>query len=559
MAGFETGTNVDFFTTATLGANAGISATYRRGAYWALYLCNTNDRVTKNFTPNKTELYTQIAMIWVGNTPYNVPGQYIRFYIGSIIVATINVDANGRLCIYTGNSFSPAGLVWRAAGKTQLLQYRWYNIEVHYKYDVSGTVDVRIDGVTEVTYNGDTTAGAAEGIALTHWRFESGALTTDSIGSVTLSQSASPPTSDVTNYREGSGSAYFTGSSSQRFYVPAANIPSGFPFKTSNDTKGTFMVRCRPHVVATYERIFQYYNGSVELTIDKFSSQFRIGNSWTNLCAPVADNWFTFIIVVNGAYISVWSWNETTNTAYGPWTNTSSTALPYGGQISIGATWTPGDYFTGNIDDIWIFNGILFDADVQALRAGTYSSQSAYVSAYEINNPTATAVYIDDGVVNDTSGSVNNSWVNNVHVIGMNPRSDVQTGWTVEPYSFSHWSRSVSSPAPLATMWSGRVLSAGSPGLTELLGLEPVPVGVSTNVVAVQTALYARSAITTSPAITTLHSIIQVGSTIFESSDINLTNSFSWFSYTWETNPVSGNVWTTDDLGNLKIGMKSIR
>jgi len=70
------------------------------------------------------------------------------------------------------------------------------------------------------------------------YRFENGALTTDSSGNGnTLTASGSSPTADTTNYKEGSASSDHSAASSQYYYINDGSLSSGFPCKngTSNN------------------------------------------------------------------------------------------------------------------------------------------------------------------------------------------------------------------------------------------------------------------------------------------------------------------------------------
>jgi len=62
------------------------------------------------------------------------------------------------------------------------------------------------------------------------WRFENGALTTDSKGTNTLTNN-NTVVADTVNFKEGAASANLESSSSQYFSITNANLNAGFPLK----------------------------------------------------------------------------------------------------------------------------------------------------------------------------------------------------------------------------------------------------------------------------------------------------------------------------------------
>ena len=68
------------------------------------------------------------------------------------------------------------------------------------------------------------------------WRFESGALTTDSKGSNTLT-AINTPTADTGDYKEGAASVSLVKSSSQYFSIADASLPTDFPCKNGGTGK----------------------------------------------------------------------------------------------------------------------------------------------------------------------------------------------------------------------------------------------------------------------------------------------------------------------------------
>ena len=68
------------------------------------------------------------------------------------------------------------------------------------------------------------------------WRFESGALTTDSKSTNTLTNNGG--IEETTNHMEGSCAVAIASGSSQYLNIPNANLVSGFPLKSDDTTSG---------------------------------------------------------------------------------------------------------------------------------------------------------------------------------------------------------------------------------------------------------------------------------------------------------------------------------
>jgi len=77
-------------------------------------------------------------------------------------------------------------------------------------------------------------SGDANCVAL--WRFESGALTTDSKGTNTLTD-INTVGEDAVNYKEGACSADFEINNAEEFYILDANLDAGFPLKNGDPIK----------------------------------------------------------------------------------------------------------------------------------------------------------------------------------------------------------------------------------------------------------------------------------------------------------------------------------
>ena len=84
-------------------------------------------------------------------------GAIFIWYNGEAQLGYIGIDSSRRLVIYTGD-------VLRATGTIVLSLSAWYLIEVHVLISDTGVVEVRLDGILDVSYSGDTKPGAEETI-----------------------------------------------------------------------------------------------------------------------------------------------------------------------------------------------------------------------------------------------------------------------------------------------------------------------------------------------------------------------------------------------------------
>lgn len=219
------------------------------------------------------------------------------------------------------------------------------------------------------------------------WRFEPAGLTTDSRGSNTLNASASAPTSNTTDYLEGSGSVRFTLANTQYYYIDDANLSSGFPWKNGDTNKKmTLCIRCRPYQ-NIYQRIISKISGNSGWALDTYAGYFRWvtgnGTTWTatNVGFISFNHWYTIVIQTDGGNVSyVKIWNETTNTSlYNSSFTPANPPVVAAGTLYIGSTNATTDLYDGLLDEIVVFNEFLFSNEIDAIRAQTYKY-------YDFNN-----------------------------------------------------------------------------------------------------------------------------------------------------------------------------
>lgn len=130
------------------GGVSASNAVVRSGSY--AYATNSGS-VQKNFTAI-SEFYIRVAF---NTTALGANGTPIIWLNGGTTI--------GRLLYDTGtNTLSvQRGTTTVASGTINFVINNWYLIEVHVKVaDVGGAFDVKVDGVTDITFSGDTKPGA---------------------------------------------------------------------------------------------------------------------------------------------------------------------------------------------------------------------------------------------------------------------------------------------------------------------------------------------------------------------------------------------------------------
>jgi hypothetical protein len=219
------------------------------------------------------------------------------------------------------------------------------------------------------------------------WRFESGALTADSKGGNTLTPSASSPTADVGDYREGAACSDFEADSSQYFRIADANLDAGFPLKSGDATK-KFTLCCWFKLetvpgASQWANIYSKWLWQTDLTIEiGFTGGYlRVnwgysasGGEFWDACAVQAGRWYHLAVVIDGVnrVRQVRLYDATAGTVAN-YSNTPSNQLRVGAaDTTIGALANPGNYLDGKLDEMVIFNDILPDTEIDAIRNGVF-------------------------------------------------------------------------------------------------------------------------------------------------------------------------------------------
>ena len=231
-------------------------------------------------------------------------------------------------------------------------------------------------------------AGAPNCISV--WRFESGALLTDSKGGDTLVASASPPSVDTINFKEGSSSAYFTGPSSQDYHVADTNLDSGFPFKggTSN-TLGTICFWFRVNDYTIYQQLINKQQTNNFIVLDTYLGYLRpllytsAGQEYWNTEHLTGDQWYHVAMRIDGAGKSVGLrvYDSVTQVVTNYAQTTIGTIAVNTGDFYLGSAYHAGSYITGNFDEVVVFNSLLSDSDIDRIRNGTFGTTHNLVAS----------------------------------------------------------------------------------------------------------------------------------------------------------------------------------
>jgi hypothetical protein len=234
------------------------------------------------------------------------------------------------------------------------------------------------------------------------WRFESGAITTDSVGGNTLTN-VNAVSNNTSSYKEGSACAEFAGGATQQHLkILDADLDSGFPLKSGDTTKKISVCAWFKSDTSAYETVFSSrdydnlnsfsftFHGTHNLAIGYNSgADSEVLSSGTTINTGT---WYHVGFTFDNADKS-WKlivWNDSTGSkvidASGTATNNiSATTAPF----AIGCLFSSGALsqgFDGLIDEVVVFKDILTESEIDAIRAGTYNvlDTSAWANNLEL-------------------------------------------------------------------------------------------------------------------------------------------------------------------------------
>jgi len=229
------------------------------------------------------------------------------------------------------------------------------------------------------------------------WRFESGALATDSIGGNTLTLYNSP-VADTSKFKEGAASLKLVHSSSQCAYIPDASLPSGFPLKSGDSVmKMTVSLWIYQNSIGSYLSPFskfdygnnlrtfdiEFLNGSLIVNWGNGSSFQAFTPGWT----LATGQWYHVTVCVDGVnnILKIVLYNPVTG-AYSFYAATPTTAMGCGtASLNVGVSGTMpsatgGNYWDGWIDEMVVFNRLLNLGEIENIINQVYTGPYAAAS-----------------------------------------------------------------------------------------------------------------------------------------------------------------------------------
>ena len=151
MDGFELGDlSLWSGSSAPTAVNVGIVA----GMSGANCCTVGSGSIEKTFSSTKTELYIAFKLCTSSMNGFN---QILSFKDSNgTTIACLYKFGTNYLGIYRGNSNG----TYLATGTTYISSWKTYLIEIRYKpLDSGGVFTIKVDGVTDINYSGDTTSG----------------------------------------------------------------------------------------------------------------------------------------------------------------------------------------------------------------------------------------------------------------------------------------------------------------------------------------------------------------------------------------------------------------
>jgi len=157
------------------------------------------------------------------------------------------------------------------------------------------------------------------------------------------------------------------------------------------------------------------------------------------------------------------------------------------------------------------------------------------------------ASYVDDIVVNDPTGSVNNSWPGGFKIIRLAPTGDgAFKQWTPTPDGLTHYTL-IDEVPPSSTDY----LSSSSTTILDTFTHPSLPANTSEGRFILKNDVWAKKAgVSDSISITPA---VRIGSTNYFTTIVPLSTTYSLASGIWETNPAGG-TWDITTINNLEFG-----
>jgi len=285
------------------------------------------------------------------------------------------------------------------------------------------------------------------------WSFESGALTTDSQGTNTLTDENTVGINTV-DYKEGSACADFEYSSSEAMSITDANLDAGFPLKNGDTNKEISVCGWFKPEEVHEDRIFTIFSKDdtalskrslqIYLNPTYYGSQpatfvIRMGYNSGGSSEVIyedgvyqAARWYHFGFTLKDSDKS-WKfvvWDDTASSKIVDASGTATNNINIeDAALRVGATGGSGfsaDRFDGLIDELVVFKDVLTAGEIDQIRAGTYSVVDP--NDVSISEGFTSA---DSNEVWDEYAEISEGFTSDDAAIGMNTSCEISEGITM--------------------------------------------------------------------------------------------------------------------------------
>lgn len=244
-----------------------------------------------------------------------------------------------------------------------------------------------------LSYAANDFSGSSTCVAL--YRFESGALQTDSKSTNTLTGAATPDESTAGGgFQEGSCAADFELANTDTQTVTDANLSAGFPAKNGTTTpKFTICFWFKPETTSSNGILYKGTStgGTASWYITTSSgSAFRLGvgttngdawDAYTHASAITVSQWYHVAVSYDDSDKSyrIRVWDATAAGILGvDKTGTATNNMNVeNGAFNIGDSPSGYNNLDGILDEVVIFNSVLTTTQTDAIRAGTFVEAAA--------------------------------------------------------------------------------------------------------------------------------------------------------------------------------------
>ncbi|MFA5381850.1 MAG: LamG-like jellyroll fold domain-containing protein [Candidatus Micrarchaeia archaeon] len=256
-------------------------------------------------------------------------------------------------------------------------------IDSHYDFINSppvlpiGITETASTSTSESFHANEITAFSNDPSCKALWRFESGALTVDSQGENTLT-AVNAPTSELIDFKEGLGSTHLVRASGQCYTIPDASLPADFPFKSGGaNRQGTYLGWFKFSSTAGDQGLIGKLRVVGSCGVYQYNGIFHLdwNNSWQSTSLPVAINvWYHVAVRMDGnaGYSNLRIFRSSDSQVLTYAKNDWTVLTPGATDFKIGSFNSAGTTFDGLTDEVVVFNRLLSDTEIDAIRTATF-------------------------------------------------------------------------------------------------------------------------------------------------------------------------------------------